>query len=192
MQGLGWLQESTTARSPLTVLNSLHHRCLTHCRPVWEHCGWHVSTSASHSVSRQKLRHGSTLKYRRQPSRSYSNTACSASAATADPAVTGKEQIDASALTSDTPSPSVSSAYPFSSIEAKWQEYWSKHKTFKTPELKDLDTSKPKFYALDMFPYPRCVLFMRLPSQGRVHASMPKLTGCYILILAQCHVQLLP
>lgn len=45
-------------------------------------------------------------------------------------------------------------AYPFAEIEAKWQRYWADHKTFRTPEFKDLDTSKPKFYALDMFPYP--------------------------------------
>lgn len=35
-------------------------------------------------------------------------------------------------------------------IEPKWQQYWDKHKTFKTQE----DSNKPKFYALDMFPYP--------------------------------------
>ena len=36
-------------------------------------------------------------------------------------------------------------------IEQKWQEYWDKNKTFKTDAW---DFSKPKFYALDMFPYP--------------------------------------
>ncbi|MCR8659163.1 leucine--tRNA ligase [Paenibacillus endoradicis] len=35
-------------------------------------------------------------------------------------------------------------------IEPKWQQYWDANKTFKTGEDKD----KPKFYALDMFPYP--------------------------------------
>lgn len=35
-------------------------------------------------------------------------------------------------------------------IEKKWQIYWETNKTFKTSE----DESKPKFYALDMFPYP--------------------------------------
>ena len=35
-------------------------------------------------------------------------------------------------------------------IETKWQKYWLERKTFKTPT----DTSKPKFYVLDMFPYP--------------------------------------
>ena len=36
-------------------------------------------------------------------------------------------------------------------IEKKWQDYWDKNKTFKT-DINDFD--KPKFYALDMFPYP--------------------------------------
>ena len=48
-----------------------------------------------------------------------------------------------------------STAYPFTEIEGKWQAFWEEHQTFRTPEFKDLDTSKPKFYALDMFPYPR-------------------------------------
>jgi len=42
--------------------------------------------------------------------------------------------------------------YPFADIEARWQKHWADNKTFKTPE--QIDTSKPKFYALDMFPYP--------------------------------------
>ncbi|MCR5277883.1 MAG: leucine--tRNA ligase [Lachnospiraceae bacterium] len=36
-------------------------------------------------------------------------------------------------------------------IEPKWQKYWADHETFKTDVW---DFSKPKFYALDMFPYP--------------------------------------
>lgn len=40
--------------------------------------------------------------------------------------------------------------YQPQAIEPKWQKYWDEHKTFKT----DDDSSKPKFYALDMFPYP--------------------------------------
>lgn len=35
-------------------------------------------------------------------------------------------------------------------IEKKWQKYWDEHQSFKTVN----DDSKPKFYALDMFPYP--------------------------------------
>ena len=42
-------------------------------------------------------------------------------------------------------------AYNFTEIEKKWQEYWEKNKTFKTDAS---DFSKPKYYALDMFPYP--------------------------------------
>ena len=41
--------------------------------------------------------------------------------------------------------------YDHIEIEKKWQEYWEKNKTFKTDIW---DFSKPKFYALDMFPYP--------------------------------------
>ncbi len=40
--------------------------------------------------------------------------------------------------------------YNFSEIEKKWQQYWKTYKTFTAA----VDTSKPKFYALDMFPYP--------------------------------------
>lgn len=47
-----------------------------------------------------------------------------------------------------------SQAYPFSEIERKWQQYWEENKTFRTPD--DIDISKPKYYVLDMFPYPRC------------------------------------
>ena len=41
--------------------------------------------------------------------------------------------------------------YNFNEIEKKWQEYWEENKTFYTDVW---DFSKPKFYALDMFPYP--------------------------------------
>lgn len=41
-------------------------------------------------------------------------------------------------------------SYKPSTIETKWQKYWLKNKTFKTPT----DTTKPKYYVLDMFPYP--------------------------------------
>ena len=40
--------------------------------------------------------------------------------------------------------------YNFKEIEKKWQTYWSEHQTFKASE----DKSKPKYYVLDMFPYP--------------------------------------
>ena len=40
--------------------------------------------------------------------------------------------------------------YNFSEIEKKWQEFWAEHRTFQVKE----DASRPKFYVLDMFPYP--------------------------------------
>lgn len=40
--------------------------------------------------------------------------------------------------------------YDFKSIEQKWQAYWAANKEFKVKE----DSSKPKYYVLDMFPYP--------------------------------------
>lgn len=41
--------------------------------------------------------------------------------------------------------------YDFTNIEKKWQKYWEDNNTFKTDIY---DFSKPKYYALDMFPYP--------------------------------------
>ncbi|MCX2481119.1 leucine--tRNA ligase [Pedobacter sp. MC2016-15] len=40
--------------------------------------------------------------------------------------------------------------YQFKEIEQKWQQYWAEHQTFKAEN----DSAKPKFYVLDMFPYP--------------------------------------
>lgn len=43
-----------------------------------------------------------------------------------------------------------SMAYPFGEIEKKWQTHWADNKTFRAENR----SSKPKYYALDMFPYP--------------------------------------
>ena len=40
--------------------------------------------------------------------------------------------------------------YNFKEIERKWQSYWAANQTFKA----EIDSSKPKYYVLDMFPYP--------------------------------------
>ncbi len=55
--------------------------------------------------------------------------------------------------------------YNHSEIESKWQRYWSEHDTFAclNPELEK--SHKPKFYALDMFPY---------PSGAGLHVGHPK------------------
>ena len=45
----------------------------------------------------------------------------------------------------------MSTAYNHKTVEKKWQKYWQENETFKTDVW---DFSKPKYYALDMFPYP--------------------------------------
>lgn len=40
--------------------------------------------------------------------------------------------------------------YNFEEIEKRWKQYWTDHQTYKVTE----DSSKPKYYVLDMFPYP--------------------------------------
>ena len=42
--------------------------------------------------------------------------------------------------------------YPFKEIEARWQGYWEANQTFATGQ--EIDRSRPKYYVLDMFPYP--------------------------------------
>jgi len=46
--------------------------------------------------------------------------------------------------------------FPFDAFEPRWQDLWDAEKTFRTPNPgdPDFDPSKPKFYVLDMFPYP--------------------------------------
>lgn len=42
--------------------------------------------------------------------------------------------------------------YPFTEIETKWQAYWDRNQTFCTPD--EPPAGRPKYYVLDMFPYP--------------------------------------
>jgi len=40
--------------------------------------------------------------------------------------------------------------YNHKSLEKKWQKFWADHETFKSADTHE----KPKYYVLDMFPYP--------------------------------------
>ena len=80
---------------------------------------------------------------------SSAGVACQAAAAPAETAIKPEAQTEGN-------EPTRSGSFPFTEIERKWQGYWEEHKTFRTPDIRDVDTTKPKFDALDMFPYPRC------------------------------------
>eukprot|EP00804_Cyclotella_cryptica_P025883 CCRYP_002736-RA/>CCRYP_002736-RA protein AED:0.03 eAED:0.03 QI:266/1/1/1/1/1/3/216/914 len=64
------------------------------------------------------------------------------------------------AASTDAPA-ATGTGYPFSQIEPKWQSYWKKHHTFKTPDRRSatpdgqiVKSPRKKKYILDMFPYP--------------------------------------
>ena len=44
----------------------------------------------------------------------------------------------------------MSKGYDHRAIETKWQKYWEDHRTLRVEDNRE----KPKFYCLDMFPYP--------------------------------------
>src|SRR6201995_2898853 len=46
-------------------------------------------------------------------------------------------------------------SYNPADVERRWQQFWERNKTFRTPDPGDpAGADKPKFYVLDMFPYP--------------------------------------
>jgi hypothetical protein len=79
----------------------------------------------------------------------FMSTSTSSSSGSSDSSGTG---TTSTTTTTTTTAPPLSPlTYPFAEVEPKWQEFWQANQTFKTPVR---DTSKPKKYVLDMFPYP--------------------------------------
>ena len=86
--------------------------------------------------------------------------------------------------------------YNFKAIEEKWQKYWKENNSFKTVE----DTSKEKYYVLEMFPYPSGKLHMGHVgnySIGDVVARCKKMQGYNVYILwdstlSVCRPKMLP
>ncbi len=71
--------------------------------------------------------------------------------------------------------------YDFEAIEKKWQEVWEKRQVFKA---EDLDPSRPKYYVLEMFPYPSGRIHMghvRNYSIGDVIARFRRMRGENVL-----------
>ena len=157
MQGLSRLHENTSrsALSPFAVLNTLQHNCGMQCRSAVDGYRRQLLCHHTHSMPVQKQHRILVQALDRAICARGASTVCRAQAVVTDPIVTGQPQKEATPVLEPKSSPPKSSAYPFEQLEAKWQSYWSTHKTFRTPGIKELDKSKPKFYALDMFPYPR-------------------------------------
>ena len=65
-------------------------------------------------------------------------------------------------------------SYDHGSIEKKWAKYWDEHETFKCDVH---DFSKPKYYALDMFPYPSGQGLQDKDFTSDIQRVIPRLTS---------------
>ncbi len=72
-------------------------------------------------------------------------------ATTLNPLKSAVDEQTASSTDASSSENSSGPSYPFKEIETKWQEFWDKEQTFKTPVR---NPEKEKKYVLDMFPYP--------------------------------------
>ena len=77
--------------------------------------------------------------------------------------------------------------YPFDEFETRWQSYWDANKSFRTlgPGDDGFDASKPKYFVLDMFPYPSGQgLHVGHPegyTATDIVARFKRMTGCNVL-----------
>ncbi|KAK4528718.1 hypothetical protein GAYE_SCF63G6663 [Galdieria yellowstonensis] len=128
--------------SPWTVVNNhrkLHCCCCLHC----SHRLSFYPVLRKHSLFSQTKRQRLTLRFcRKFCSRQSWLIACNKVQDSVE---------DDSKVTFDSQQSSKDN-YDFTQVESKWQQYWESHKTFQVPI--NVDTRKPKFYVLDMFPYP--------------------------------------
>jgi leucyl-tRNA synthetase len=77
-------------------------------------------------------------------------------------------------------------SYNPADVERRWQQYWESNKTFRTPDPGEPGTEgKPKYYVLDMFPYPSGAgLHVGHPegyTATDILARFKRMTGCHVL-----------